>query len=288
MKLCWPVGLMLLLLMSPMLIAQDGDKKEDSKQEDATVAEQFDDATSAYSKIDRQAARDARKAEDRDERAAIMEEAEEAKAELIAEIVKLSEQAESDKDAIPMLVWISANGDESAKNAATMKIVTDYVESEEIADFARNVGRQPGQQTEKILRKLINKNPHDRVKAYSTMSLAFMLSGVNRGNDLKGRSRDRFVESLGDGGEEFMEKWTKEAIDEEVISLFESIVENYADISAGRGTLGDLAEGRLFTLKYLQIGKVAPDIEGADLDEVDFKLSDYRGKVVVLDFWGDW
>ena len=38
----------------------------------------------------------------------------------------------------------------------------------------------------------------------------------------------------------------------------------------------------------LEIGKVAPDIEGVDLDEVPFKLSDYRGKVVVLDFWGDW
>jgi cytochrome oxidase Cu insertion factor (SCO1/SenC/PrrC family) len=38
----------------------------------------------------------------------------------------------------------------------------------------------------------------------------------------------------------------------------------------------------------LEIEKVAPDIEGVDLDSVPFKLSDYRGKVVVLDFWGDW
>jgi peroxiredoxin len=33
---------------------------------------------------------------------------------------------------------------------------------------------------------------------------------------------------------------------------------------------------------------VAPDIAGADLQGVDFKLADYRGKVVVLDFWGNW
>ncbi len=36
------------------------------------------------------------------------------------------------------------------------------------------------------------------------------------------------------------------------------------------------------------IGLLAPDIEGEDIDGVTFKLSDYRGKVVVLDFWGDW
>lgn len=35
-------------------------------------------------------------------------------------------------------------------------------------------------------------------------------------------------------------------------------------------------------------GNVAPDIAGTDLDGVAFKLSDYRGKVVFLDFWGDW
>ena len=36
------------------------------------------------------------------------------------------------------------------------------------------------------------------------------------------------------------------------------------------------------------VGNVAPDIEGSDLDGVAFKLSDYKGKVVFLDFWGDW
>ena len=37
-----------------------------------------------------------------------------------------------------------------------------------------------------------------------------------------------------------------------------------------------------------QIGMEAPEIIGVDLDGVEFKLSDYRGKVVMLDFYGDW
>jgi cytochrome oxidase Cu insertion factor (SCO1/SenC/PrrC family) len=36
------------------------------------------------------------------------------------------------------------------------------------------------------------------------------------------------------------------------------------------------------------VGTKAPEIEGSDVDGKKFKLSDYRGKVVVLDFWGNW
>ncbi|HEV3444883.1 MAG TPA: redoxin domain-containing protein [Gemmataceae bacterium] len=36
------------------------------------------------------------------------------------------------------------------------------------------------------------------------------------------------------------------------------------------------------------LNKEAPDIAGIDFDGKKFKLSDYRGKVVVLDFWGNW
>lgn len=38
----------------------------------------------------------------------------------------------------------------------------------------------------------------------------------------------------------------------------------------------------------LAIGQRAPEIDGPDVDGKRFKLSDYRGKVVILDFWGNW
>jgi hypothetical protein len=44
----------------------------------------------------------------------------------------------------------------------------------------------------------------------------------------------------------------------------------------------------LFDLTKLAVGKTAMEIEAEDLDGKQFKLSDYRGKVVVIDFWGNW
>lgn len=37
-----------------------------------------------------------------------------------------------------------------------------------------------------------------------------------------------------------------------------------------------------------KVNDPAPEITGEDVDGTEFKLSDYRGKVVVLDFWGFW
>ncbi len=59
-------------------------------------------------------------------------------------------------------------------------------------------------------------------------------------------------------------------------------------IFRGRYDVVQMAKSRLFEVENLQIGKVAPEIEGEDLQGETLKLSDYRGKVVVLDFWGDW
>jgi phage I-like protein len=53
-------------------------------------------------------------------------------------------------------------------------------------------------------------------------------------------------------------------------------------------TIADKTAGPLFELRNLAVGKTAPDIVGDDLDGKLFKLSDYRGKVVVIDFWGNW
>lgn len=37
-----------------------------------------------------------------------------------------------------------------------------------------------------------------------------------------------------------------------------------------------------------EVGKMAQDIRGIDADGQPFQLSDYRGKVVLLDFWASW
>ena len=37
-----------------------------------------------------------------------------------------------------------------------------------------------------------------------------------------------------------------------------------------------------------QVGNLAVEIEGEDIDGKRFRLSDYQGKVVLLDFWGNW
>jgi len=38
----------------------------------------------------------------------------------------------------------------------------------------------------------------------------------------------------------------------------------------------------------LIVGKPAPDFAGKTIDGYEFRLSDYRGKVVLLDFYGFW
>ncbi len=97
---------------------------------------------------------------------------------------------------------------------------------------------------------------------------------------------------------------------DEAIKLFERLAGDYADVKvAGRKTYGDLAKAGLARLSRpsgrmatsaagaadaesgptgLEVGMVAPPIEGTDTDGQAMRLIEYRGKVVVLDFWGHW
>lgn len=62
------------------------------------------------------------------------------------------------------------------------------------------------------------------------------------------------------------------------------------------GLLSLLILGGAFAMVWLQsskyepltVGKVAPDFELPDLSEQEVRLSDYRGKVVFLNFWATW
>lgn len=47
-------------------------------------------------------------------------------------------------------------------------------------------------------------------------------------------------------------------------------------------------KGEILVVEKLAVGCTPPDIVGTDHDGKEFKLSDYRGKVVLLHFWGIW
>ena len=61
---------------------------------------------------------------------------------------------------------------------------------------------------------------------------------------------------------------------------------NYAKLnaSAGKYEVAHIYEDRA----QLELLGLKPDIQGSDIEGKKFKLSDYAGKVVLLDFFGDW
>lgn len=79
----------------------------------------------------------------------------------------------------------------------------------------------------------------------------------------------------------------------EAAKYFTEVTKRYAAVTTpdGKAKLGDKAARELIrieNLPNLKVGKTAPEIVGEDMDGKKFKLSDYRGKVVLLDFWGHW
>jgi thiol-disulfide isomerase/thioredoxin len=77
---------------------------------------------------------------------------------------------------------------------------------------------------------------------------------------------------------------------------FEAVVRDYGECANLRdtgsrrptATLGEEAGRELYGLRNLRPGKPAPEITAEDLEGRPFKLSDYRGKVVMLVFWASW
>lgn len=99
-----------------------------------------------------------------------------------------------------------------------------------------------------------------------------------------------------DAGDPAVRGWAKLARLEPVLRAEPITSETYR---AGRAQLVEAQKAgdhmltvqieTLFTdLEKFAIGMLAPDIAGVDLDGVAFKLSDYKGKVIFVDFWGDW
>ncbi len=181
-------------------------------------------------------------------------------------MLRFAEKYPKEPAAGDALAWVfSHSQDEGQKQKAVAMLFKDHLDSPAIGPICLNLA--PDQDTEKVLRTILEKNKHAPVQGYARFALA---------NLLKARAEQAADPAQG-------AKLTKEAE-----QLYDQVATRHADLKHESGTLGDAAKSELFELRQLAVGRPAPEITGEDSDGKKFKLSDYRGKVVVLDFWAEW
>jgi hypothetical protein len=184
-------------------------------------------------------------------------------------------------DAIQFLVWIGGQTRGEDRDAVLATLLGDHVKSPELGSAMRLITSQlqgaavrmaggptePSADEQKAaaereakvqaqLAKVIAENPHADVKAQTLLARANIVLQARTVDEAKKPAAIADVREA-----------SKLAVDK---------------------TLKAQADGILYEQDHLAIGMTVPEIEGPDLDGVSFKLSDYRGKVVLLDYWGYW
>jgi hypothetical protein len=123
--------------------------------------------------------------------------------------------------------------------------------------------------SEMLLRALYTRDKRDEVRGVACLVLAQVLM----------RNADGVAASDAKAAEKMHKESEK---------LLEEAAGKYAGVkTAFDGTVGRKAKSELFDLRHLSVGKPAPEVKGVDQDGKHFKLSDYKGKVVLLDFWSE-
>jgi hypothetical protein len=71
---------------------------------------------------------------------------------------------------------------------------------------------------------------------------------------------------------------------------YADLLAQYKDVPYRWTTYGAIADAKInpHPPAALEIGQPAPDIVGKTIDGTPLKLSDFKGRVVVVDFFGDW
>jgi hypothetical protein len=199
----------------------------------------------------------------------------------------------ADKEAVEVLTWvINYQAESPAASEAADLLAKHHLKDPQTLDTASRFQHAPMPWTEKLLQKLAEADLPREQKARALIALAEC--GKSKA-EIPGMLKD-----LGPGmtklaeerfGKEYLTEMRKAdpaKLEAEAVRRFEDVAKRYGSEKYGTQTIADYCRGSLFELRNLAVGKQAPDIEGEDIDGKKFKLSDYQGKVVVLDFWGNW
>ena len=180
----------------------------------------------------------------------------------VSEFMHIAQENPSTTAAENSLFWVVENSRRPDEQKAALEVIfTNHLESERMEQMCfRMLYARGDDAARERLEMVIDNTPHKKIKAVATYCLASFLR-LNAKDD---EDKDEYM------------------------SLFQKVSDEYSDIEFRDRPISKMAEGAMFEAENLKIGDQVPDLEGEDLNGESFKISDYRGKVVVLDFWGHW
>ncbi len=157
---------------------------------------------------------------------------------------------------------IPEDQEERTAEAIVEGIFEEYARSPYIHHLTDTPYMLTTEQREQYFSQLMEDSPHAQVRASAMYSLADAGARGDATDELKQRR----------------------------VELLEGLIHDYADEQWNETTYGAIATAEMHPHDPadLEIGDPAPEINGWNVDGEAMKLSDYLGKVVVLDFWGDW
>jgi hypothetical protein len=219
---------------------------------------------------------------------------------LAVKFLALAEKYPSDPialDALVKAVWqvngtpwpVELVGEDTARGRAFQLIQRDHIRSDKLGPLCQRVSYGFCQEYENFLRAVLAKNPHKNTQAMGCLSLGHFLNGRLQRIDLCKGQPELAREFASLFGREYLAELLRHDYDraiKQIEGVFLRAAEKYGDVKLpGGATVAERARAELFEIRNLSVGKEAPDIEGEDQDGKRIKLSDYRGKVVLLDFW---
>jgi len=161
-----------------------------------------------------------------------------------------------------------------AESAKLFKLLADKhvadMKLDRLKNLCQMLSYSGGKGGEVLMRALLEKDTRREVQGIACLTLAKMLK----------QRADTLAQT---------DARAAKKVRAECEKLFERGADKYGDVKlAFGGTVAAKAKSELFDLRFLAVGNKAPDVGGEDQDGKKFKLSDYKGKVVLLDFWSQY
>jgi hypothetical protein len=210
-------------------------------------------------------------------------------------LMECARRAPGDRLTVDGLTWVLTGGDARANTSdeAFSLLQMHHLSDPRLAPLCLALShRHTFASVSSFLRSAVDGSEDRQVRATATYVLA--CRSRQSGEDIQrylSATAERRVQMGGDGTRPNLVSLSRAQsarLLSEANGLFRQLIDDYADVRIGLDRLGDVASAHLERYREIKLGQVAPDIRGTDIDGRPFCLSDYRGKVIVLDFWGNW